>query len=77
MKIPIVTKIVQKAKFEGDCAELGAKGCFRGQSWSGCVWRALVFVWDSAVREGFNFYFSGNFGFRGGGGGGAGAGAGI
>ena len=30
MKIPIVTKIVQKAKFEGDCAELGAKGCFRG-----------------------------------------------
>ena len=33
-------------------------GAYLLRSWAGCVGQTLVFVWDGAMREGLNFYFS-------------------
>ena len=61
MKNIIVAKIVRGVDFARGWGELDAGGRFRGQSWAGCVGRALIFVGNSAVRESFNFYFSAVF----------------
>ena len=36
---------------------MGAGGYLRGQPLAGCLRRALGFVWGSALREVFNFFF--------------------
>ena len=54
----IVTKIVQKINFDEDLSELEAKHCFQRQSLTKFRMRNLVFMWNSAVRKKFNFYFS-------------------
>ena len=61
MKSIIVTKIVRKMDFERSWGELDAEGCFQEQSWARCMGQGLIFVGNSAVREGFNFYFSAVF----------------
>ena len=33
------------------------QNCFQRQSWTGYMRQTLVFVWNSAIRENFNFYF--------------------
>ena len=77
MKSIIVTKIVGKMDFERSWGELDAKGCFQGQSWTGCMRQALIFVGNAAMREGFNFYFSAVFCYFRGGAFGLGAGLGA
>ena len=68
-----VTKIVKKINFERVWGELRAKSCFQRQSRTGHLRQALVFMWNSALREGLNFHFQGilcyywqNFHFGGG-----------
>ena len=34
------------------------------QSWTNCMRQTLVFMWNSAIRENFNFYFSAVFFWR-------------
>ena len=52
-----VTKIVKQIKFEGVWGELEAKSCFQRQPFAKCLRQTLVFLWNSALREKFNFYF--------------------
>ena len=58
MKSLVVTKIVREIVFAEGAGVSWGGGCFRGLSWAAYVGRALVFVCGSAVREGFDFYFS-------------------
>ena len=43
------------------CLFLGFSVFCRLQSFTGCLGQALVFVWGSALRGGFNFCFPGDF----------------
>ena len=47
--------------FEETWGELETKYCFQRQSWTRYIAQTLVFMQDSAMREGFNFYFSAYF----------------
>ena len=49
----------QKIGFGGVCGELEAKNCFQRQSFTKYLKQILVFRWNSALREEFNFFFSG------------------
>ena len=62
VKGPRVTAIVNQIKFEGVSDELAAQLCFQRQSFKEYLRQTLVFMWNSALREKFNFYFSGVFG---------------
>ena len=44
MRNVIVTKIVQKNKFEGDWSKLETKKCFTRQSWKKFMRQTLVFM---------------------------------
>ena len=48
----------QKIKFEGAWGKLQAKNRFQRQPWTKCLRKTLVFIWNSALRDNFNFYFS-------------------
>ena len=61
LKNLIVSKIVQKIKFEGDRGELEAKACFQRQSWTKYIRQTLVFMRNSTIWENFNFYLSAFF----------------
>ena len=54
-------KMTKKIKFERVWGELEAKSCFQRQSLTKYLRQTLVFMWNSAIREKFNFYFSGDF----------------
>ena len=53
-----VTKIVKEIKFEGVWDELESKAGFQRESVTKYLRLTLVLVWNSALREKFNFYFS-------------------
>ena len=61
LKNLLVSKIVQKIKFEGDRGELEAKTCFQRQSWARYIRQTLVFMRNSTIWENFNFYLSAFF----------------
>ena len=56
-----VTKIIKEIKFEGVYGKLESKRGFQRQSVARYLRLALVFVWDSALREKFNCYFLEDF----------------
>ena len=53
-----VTKIVKGIRFIGVWGELESKGDFQRKSLTEYLKLTLVFMWDSALREGFSCYFS-------------------
>ena len=55
VKSLIVTKIVREIKFQEVWGELEAKKCFQKQSFTKYLRLTLVFMWNSALREKFNF----------------------
>ena len=59
MKGPGVSKVVRGIGSEGVWSRLGARQCFRGQSFAGGLGLglALVFVWRGALAGGFDFCF--------------------
>ena len=48
---------MKQIKFEGAWGKLEAKYCFQRQSWPKYMRQTLVLVWNSALREKFNFNF--------------------
>ena len=52
-----VTKIAKEIKFERVWGELKPKTCFWGQSFTKYLRLTLVFMWNSAPWEKFNFLF--------------------
>ena len=57
-----VTWIVKKNKFEGVWGRLAVRNCFQRQSFKKHLRQILVFMWNRAIRQTFNFHFSVNFG---------------
>ena len=55
------TKIFKQIKFEEAWDESEAKNSLQRQSWTKDLRQTLVFMWNSALRETLNFYFSGVF----------------
>ena len=55
------TKIVKQLKVEGVWGEWEAKHCSQRQPWTKYLRQTLLFLWNSALREKVNFYFSGVF----------------
>ena len=55
------TKIVKEVKFEGVCGEFESKKGFQRQSFTKYSRLTLVFLWNSALSEKLNFYFSKGF----------------
>ena len=53
-----VTKIVKEIKFQSVWGELKAKNCFQKQSFTKYLRLTLVFMWNRALREKFDFCFS-------------------
>ena len=49
-------KIAKQIKFEGVLGKLDTRICFPRQSWTKCLRKALLFIWNSAQRENWNFY---------------------
>ena len=47
--------------FEGAWDELQIKNSLQRQSWTKYIRQTLVFMWNSALWENFNFYFSAVF----------------
>ena len=58
IKVLRVTKIVKQAKFQRAWWRVKAKYCLRRKSWSKYLRQTAVFLWNSTLREKFNFYFS-------------------
>ena len=56
-----VTKVVNEIKFQDVWGELEEKQCFQRQSFTKYLRKALVSMWNSKIRETFNFYFSAVF----------------
>ena len=56
-----VTNINKKQKFEAVSFELKERNCFQRQSLTKYLRQTAVFMWNSALQEKFNFYFSGVF----------------
>ena len=56
-----VTKIVKQLIFEGVWDKLQAKNCLQRQPFTKNLRQTLVFMWNSALREKFNFFFSAIF----------------
>ena len=52
-----VTKIVREIQFEETWGVLEAKNCFQRQALTKYLRKSLVFMWNSALWEKFNFYF--------------------
>ena len=57
----LLTKIVKQTKFEGVWAELEARHFFQKQSLTKYLRQTLTSMCNSAIREKFNFDFSGDF----------------
>ena len=57
-KVLRVTKIVKQPKFQGVWWRVKAKYCLRRESWPKYHRQTVVFLWNSTLREKFNFYFS-------------------
>ena len=53
-----VNKTDKEFKFEWTCAKLRGKNCFQRQPWTKPLRQTLASMWNCALREKFNFYFS-------------------
>ena len=56
-----VRKSVNQMKFERAPGELEAKNCLWRQPFTKYLRQTLVFMWNSALREKFNFFFAVDF----------------
>ena len=62
MKGLTVTKIVKEIKFEGVWDKLEVKNFSQRQPFRNYLRQTPVFMWNNALGERFDFYFSGVFG---------------
>ena len=58
IKLVRVTKIVKQLKFQGSWWRVKAKYCLRREFWPKYLRQSVVFLWNSTLREKFNFYCS-------------------
>ena len=56
-----VSQNFKQIKFDRVWGKLEAKNCFQRQSFTRHLRQTLVLMWNSALREKFNFYFAGDF----------------